>query len=83
MGRIKQVRKITEEMAERIAQVMMQHEGNRKEYRVGAWRTKYDYVCYSVWHLCDVPEKNEMLGFYFDRQGIMHIERIPTALIVW
>lgn len=82
MGRIKQVRKITEEMAERIAQVMMQHEGNRKEYRVVAWKTKCDCIAYSVWYLCDVPDKNEILGFYFDKESTMHIERIPAALLI-
>lgn len=82
MGRIKQVRKITAEIAERIAEVMYQPEGCRKEIVVAAWKTKKDFINYKVWYLCDVPDKSEILGFYFDRENVLHIERIPEALIV-
>jgi nitrate/nitrite transporter NarK len=82
MGRIKQVRKITAEMAERISEVLMQPENERKECKVLAWKTQMDFICYKVWFLCDVLERQEILGFYFDRQGIMHIEKIPTALLI-
>ena len=83
MGRIKQVRKITAALAERITEVLQQNEENRKECKVLAWKTQSDPIYYSVWHLCDVPENSEILGFYFDKQSVMHIERIPTAFLVW